>query len=117
MATHLCGGHVADMAFSFGHIDLDCGMDQMAMDCANENSHTGEQFQRKGCCENQYASIESDDATTTKVVLESLQINLLIALANFDLDPFAVDSDTHYLRYSPPKLRHDLPVLFQSFLI
>ncbi|GAB3343234.1 hypothetical protein GCM10027429_33560 [Marivirga atlantica] len=119
MATHLCGEHVAKMAITFGQTDLDCGMDQMEMGCINENNHTGHQFQKKGCCENQYASIESDDATTTKIVLKSIQLDFLVAFAYtyLSIDPFAVDADIHYLSYSPPKLRQDFPVLFQSFLI
>ncbi len=119
MAAHLCGGYVAEMAITFGHTDLDCGMDQVEMDCTNENSHAGHQFQRKGCCENQYASIESDDATTTKIVLESIQLDFIVAFAYayFGIDSFAVDTNTQYLSYSPPKLRQDIPVLHQVFLI
>ncbi|WP_375580200.1 hypothetical protein ABWH96_03955 [Marivirga tractuosa] len=119
MATHLCGEHVAKMAITFGQTDLNCGMDQMEMDCTKENSHTGHQFQGKGCCENQYASMEFDEATTTKIVLKSIQLDFLVAFAYtyLGINPFAVDADTQYLNYSPPKLSQDIHVLYQSFLI
>lgn len=119
LATHFCGGHIAEMAITFGATDLDCGMEQMEMDCTNENSHTGHHFQSNSCCENQNATIASDDATTTKIVLESIQQDFILAFAYtyFGINPFALDANKDYISYCPPELRQDIPVLHQSFLI
>lgn len=119
MGTHLCGGMAVKTALMLGHSDLDCGMEQMEMDCVNSPEQGAATLTKSKCCDNHYTSVESDDAVFSKTSLGSVNFEFLVAFAYTyaGIDLFVQDNSTPYTYYSPPLLKQDRPVLFQSFLL
>ena len=120
MGTHYCGGKAVKSQLMMGFHSIDCGMKSMDTSCnpAPRDNHD-HRFQKKPCCENKFVEMDAEDATTNKVVVNSLTLDFLVTFSYtfLSFDPFISDGDTRYLSYTPPILKQDLPVLFESFLI
>lgn len=118
VSTHLCGGKAATSAISFGRLDLRCGMDRMANACNNPSGEKG--VASTSCCDNQFLELGiDDDADTPKIHSTPTNNNFLLAFVeSYHLSfqhPLLLKAP--YANYIPPLLKHDIPVLCQSFLI
>lgn len=58
LATHYCGGKVADISFSLGKAEASCGMENGKAPCSEEESFG------KNCCKNKIESYNGTDNYT-----------------------------------------------------
>ena len=119
LGTHYCGGKAVKTQLVIGHANIDCGMVKMSTACKSEESKHDKQLQRKPCCENQYASIDTDNTLVNKILINSVDLSFLISLTftSLGIDLFYSDQNIAFSYYYPPILKRNSQVLFQSFLI
>lgn len=116
-ATHYCDGQVLKSKVVFGGDELNCGMEAMDDGCASKP--TNPSITKKGCCENQYLSLNLEDDFQPSVAQKVIDTNFIftfvytfIELLNPD-----IEQEVAYRDYSPPLRNMDSQVMFQSFLI
>ncbi|AGA80337.1 MULTISPECIES: HYC_CC_PP family protein [Echinicola] len=117
-ATHLCCGIAVKSALMLGNGELDCGMNHSELD-NTDDSFAERTVVKDKCCDNHYTTIESDEAIFSKTSLNSINVDFFIPFvySYLGIDPFNQDHSTVYTDYSPPLLKQDRQVMFQSFLI
>jgi hypothetical protein len=117
VGTHHCGGIAVESKMMIGHEHLDCGMGDMDKDCKRETDATPA-FKKTPCCENQYLSLEIDNALKPRILGVSLNLDFVLAYsASFrELLP-STEKIFYYAHYDPPLRNLDLPVLHQVFTI
>ncbi|HCQ14908.1 MAG TPA: hypothetical protein DIU20_01525 [Cryomorphaceae bacterium] len=115
--THFCGGEAAEHTLSLGIEHLDCGMAEMETSCSSENGF--DSLKAKPCCDNQHDLLQLDeDATLIQFSPEINKTFIAAFIHSFVVQIFYfVEKESFYLNYSPPLLKQDVQVLFQSFLI
>ncbi|MDH5397412.1 MAG: hypothetical protein OEX02_04655 [Cyclobacteriaceae bacterium] len=117
LATHYCGSYVMETRITLGEEELDCGMDEKESDCEGDNSATRI---KNHCCDNHFQTFNLDDVNSENHRQVNVNIPLFFVLAANDLHTAPdFDSSSFLIQhlYSPPLLKQDFPVLFQSFLI
>ena len=119
VGAHYCGGKPVKTQLVIGHANIDCGMAKMQSNCKSPSSDDCKQIKRKSCCDNHYVSVDTDNTLNNKVKMSSLDVYFLVALiyTNFGIDPFGRELNTVCSYYSPPLLKRDTQILFQTFLI
>lgn len=117
--THFCGGKAVKRSISLGFEHLDCGMDQTKRACSVTDNQE-DKLQSKPCCENQHELFQLSDEVTAQHQ-NDLQLNKTFVAAfihTFVVQLFSYGETTPNLPYySPPELKQDVQVLFQTFLI
>lgn len=116
--THYCGGEAMSSQLTLGQVHTNCGMENMGKSCTNKDITS--LSQSNSCCQDEYISLDTDDATDHKVVVEQVNPEFVLALtfSFLGIDPFFQDTNNlTYRDYSPPLYQQDRQVLFQSFLI
>lgn len=116
IGTHYCGGKVHERSLLLAYNDMSCGMENTDQDSPCEN--TGATFS-KNCCENDSQSIKIEDeyqGSSFKIKLDhNFTAAFLLACINVISTDTAVNASYRY--YKPPKLKKNLFVLVQSFLL
>jgi len=102
---------------TLGEKHLSCGMEIQTTGCEDTDHHPEK---RKGCCDNKYTQVDTDDHFAKADFQIDFQKNFILAYtAGFILK--TVDnypSNTHFfIDYSPPPLSPDIQVEHQVFLI
>lgn len=118
LATHLCCGVAVKSVLMLGNGELDCGMNHPEMDVTDTSFIEGTVI-KDNCCDNYYTSVESDEALFSKTSLNLINIDFFIPFvySYLGIDLFFREYLTLYTNYSPPLLKPDRQVMFQSFLI
>lgn len=116
-STHFCGGLEMLSQLSLNASHINCGMEQKIPDCETNDGKV--HVQDSGCCDNEFEILHLDeDFSITKA---SLHLNLDFAYAlvhTFILNVSLEETtSTTYSGYSPPFLKQDQQVLFQTFII
>ncbi len=117
MATHYCGGHTVKSKLMLGNGELDSGMAKPNKSCESDSKETS--FKKRGCCENQYTSINLEDDYQSSVLHVDLDSKFVYTFIYTFIELFnsSIELDIAFINYSPPLLKQDVQVLFQSFLI
>jgi len=116
-AQHFCLGREMMNDVTLGEKHLSCGMEIQTTGCEDTDHHPEK---RKGCCDNKYTQVDTDDHFAKADFQIDFQKNFILAYtAGFILK--TVDnypSNTHFfIDYSPPPLSPDIQVEHQVFLI
>lgn len=116
VSTHYCGGKAIKSHLTLGKSALSCGMKKTPRMCNSDSQH---EMTKKGCCENKYLSIDLDD--DYQPVIADIDINVefvfTFVYTYVQLIYFDVDREIAFSDYSPPPVRQDIQVLYQTFLI
>ncbi|MEN2284077.1 hypothetical protein AAGF08_18180 [Algoriphagus sp. SE2] len=116
-STHFCGGMemLSEMSIKASHID--CGMEQKTPDCDSEEDH--QTHFKSSCCDNEFEVMNMDEDFSFAKAGINLHLDFAVAFVytfifngNIQETPIA-----EYSYYSPPILKQDHQVLFQTFLI
>lgn len=116
-STHFCGGleMLSELSLQANHID--CGMEEKTPDCSSEESH--DHIKSKTCCDNEFELLQMED--DLNIVKSGLDLHFDFALAFVHTFIFngQVQESTSSENpvYTPPVLRQNHQILFQSFLI
>jgi hypothetical protein len=117
-ATHYCGGHAVEAKLVLGHSDIGCGMEQKQKDCDSGTKKV--QFEKQTCCQDDFVQIgvesEYKVVSTSEVAHNTDYIATYILSIAIQYEDASLQTPK-YLRYSPPLLIQDIPVMMQSFLI
>ena len=113
--THFCAGKIIEAQVQLIEHELGCGMNMETLGCeANTTTH----FKKKSCCENQFRVFQvEDDFQSTDFQHNLHPVFITAFFYSFLIPEFAELEETTFLSYSPPLLKQDVQVLFQSFLI
>lgn len=117
-AAHYCEGKVVKTSISFWEDSINCGMTDMSQPCENESQSST--VKRKSCCENTFVQLKIEDNYNTPTIAKStVDFNFIVAFLTTHINLYSCNASTEaeYLKYSPPLLTLDIPVLIQSFLI
>mgnify|MGYP003630990226 CR=1 FL=1 len=115
--THFCGGEAVERTLSLGIEHLDCGMAETEQSCSSKVQH--DQIDARPCCSNQHDLLQLDEDATLMQQAPVVNKTFIAAFIHtFVIQIFSfVKKESFYLNYSPPLLKQDVQVLFQSFLI
>lgn len=115
--THFCGGEAVERTLSLGIEHLDCGMPEMEQSCSSKDGH--DQIDARPCCSNQHDLLQLDEDATLMQQAPVVNKTFIAAFVHtFVIQVFSFEKkESFYLNYSPPLLKQDIQVLFQSFLI
>ncbi len=117
-STHFCGGleMLSELSLNASHIN--CGMEQKSHDCDSEEDHQNH-FNSNNCCDNEFEILHMDeDFSITKASI-NLHLDFAVAFAYTFIFSGSIVEPIHtdLPDYSPPILKQDHQVLFQTFLI
>jgi hypothetical protein len=113
LASHFCEGQKIMSELVLMDTHLDCGMEMMA--CEDEGKET---TIKKVCCENTIQYLGQID--NRKSEIQQIEINdfFMIAFVSSYLQiNFSEQGNTQITHYSPPILKLDRQVMFQTFII
>lgn len=119
-ATHYCMGEIADVNIGLSTEAHKCEMEDMDEPCKNDTHSDGSNLKPVDCCSNDFIQLQlNENFDSPGEVDTELNTKFLAAftLVYLNLYSFQFSAKTEYVDYSPPLLRHNIPVLFQSFLI
>ncbi|WP_257670434.1 HYC_CC_PP family protein [Parapedobacter tibetensis] len=124
MSTHFCGGYAVKSTLSLGNAHLNCGMateqsGSMEGEYDNNQDHNT-RFMPKPCCENQHQLLQLDDDFKVQSPSIDVNLNFIVAYVQTYIGSFLFSREAkaqQYANYSPPLLKQDTQILFQSFLI
>ena len=113
LGTHFCGSHAVESKIILGQADLDCGMGMMEMN----DSQSKALAIKTGCCENVFQDLKINDDFKSgfKVHSPDVQFALLFAVTYNELFVTSDEVTISFIKYDPPPLERDIPVLVQSF--
>ena len=118
--THYCGGEAVESSYSLTHAELDCGMSLEDLQTCTDDPHNKHQsIQKKGCCENQYNSINDNFDFYKSQVNKSINYNFVIAFVHSIINNNSLlykDKPSREV-YLPPLINQDISVLHQVFII
>ncbi|MGK0386371.1 MAG: hypothetical protein ACI849_000985 [Patiriisocius sp.] len=114
-AQHFCGEYEMMAKVTFGQKKLSCGMAMEQDDCdeAQEN-------EEHSCCSNQYTQVDVDDTiaqTAFEYQISSVFDDLRTPSYSIPSEILILQKEIVYIKYNPPPLIKDIPVLFETFLI
>lgn len=111
--THFCEGRAVDSSISMGVELLDCGMPMP------NNNNNDEQFDKQSCCQNHHQVVEVDQNQNNPFPAFELNDIFFVAFANTFLISVSGTQKVqgNYLTSSPPLVKQDIQILYQTFLI
>lgn len=114
---HFCMGELDNIAlFDLGE---SCTMEMQKPACHQSDGETVLQGKAKSCCEDQSFEVSAQEEIMQNGSISSNDFQL-IAVA-FVIVPHLFDQriiqKTPFQDYSPPRIKRDIPVLIQSFLL
>jgi hypothetical protein len=113
-------GEIADISVGLSTEAHECEMANMDGPCELEAYMDGSNIKPVDCCSNDFVQIQLNENFDSPVEVDSELNTKFVAaftLVYLDLYNFQSESNVDYIDYSPPLLRQNIPVLFQSFLI
>ncbi len=114
VATHYCGGKKIMSELVLADGDLSCGMIEKT--CATPSEY-GFSF-NKVCCENELIAVDLDDDFKLDIAQVHDATDFVIAFVYVFLLPnFTTSATSNTVVYSPPPLKQNRQILFQSFLL
>lgn len=119
-ATHYCMGGIADISIGLSTEAHKCAMADMDGPCENDVYPDGCNWKPVDCCSNDFVQIQLDENFDLPLEVDTELNTKFVAaftLVYFNLYHFQTESNADFIDYSPPLLRQNIPVLFQSFLI
>lgn len=121
IASHYCKGQLVNTKLVHGADSFGCCMAKMDKQLPDECSSTEVQkaVKKKGCCENEYQSLDIDDDFNSKQLLSKAHPQLIAVFiyVYFQLNNSGSNVDIAYSDYSPPPLEQDVQVMYQTFLL
>jgi len=121
IASHYCQGQLVKSQLVHGTDNFGCCMAKMDNQLPEECNFPDIQkpVKKKGCCENEYQSLDIDDDFSSKQVLSKAHPQLIAVFiyVYYHLNTSDSNSDIAYSDYSPPPLEQDTQVLYQTFLL
>lgn len=117
MTTHFCMGKAVSSLLTIGQGNTDCGMEKMTIPCESDTSE--QTVKAENCCENEYISLDTDNNFETFAQQTDFNAKFIFAFAYtfLHLESSTEDKTSNYRDYSPPLLKRDTQVLYQTFLI
>ena len=123
-ATHYCMGEMAELSIGFSTEAADCEMANMGGMCEHD-LHEDKvsdicNMEPVDCCDDDFVQIQLNESFDSPVQIDTeLNTEFLAAftVVYLNLYNFQQEANADYVDYSPPLLKQDIPVLFQSFLI
>jgi len=119
-ATHYCMGEIANISIGLSTKAIDCEMADMDKPCQH-NSHFDDcNMNPVDCCSNDFVQIQLDENFDSPAeVGTELNTKFVVAftIVYLNLYNFQTKLKADFDDYSPPLLKQNIPVLFQSFLI
>ena len=118
-ATHYCMGEVSDLNIGFSIEAQKCIMSSKEVICAEHIPKEGA-VSPMDCCDDSYFQIQINDSYKNSIAtVTNLDAEFFVAftLVYLNLCTYQPTVKADYADYSPPLLKQDIPVLFQSFLI
>ncbi len=117
-AQHFCGGMEMMSQITLGEKNLSCGMEEMEnpAECAAETTAEN----HHDCCDNQIIKIQTDDnfaKASFDLQLDKTFVAAFFAVFILSEVEFSASKTTAFADYSPPFLRQDLNILYETFLI
>ena len=115
-ATHYCHGKAVKTDIVLGNNTLDCGMNKMNASCDNKGGET--ELKKRGCCENESFSLDTDDDYQSSPQID-VNANFFIPFVHAFIVKLAPQAEVQktFRDYSPPPVRRNIQVLYQTFLI
>ncbi|WP_449500890.1 HYC_CC_PP family protein [Algoriphagus lutimaris] len=117
-STHFCGGleMLSELSLNASHIN--CGMEQKKPDC-DTNDGKVHVHQDSGCCDNEFEVLQLDEDFSINKASFHLNLDFAFALVHTFIFKVSLEETTAttYSDYSPPFLKQDHQVLFQTFII
>lgn len=117
MNMHLCMGEVENLAFFSPAEPCELSVDDMA--CHNEIPEPIDHLVNTGCCDDREILIEGQDELEVTGAASTYDLQLAAILYAVVLRPWvpaAANTDS-FVKYTPPLIERDIPVLVQSFLL
>jgi hypothetical protein len=120
IGTHYCGGRAIESKLVFGALDLSCSMAEMEQTCNDSEAPGTEMFclENVPCCENEYQVVQFTDNFVKDVAM--LFFNDYVAAIFFYTTPKlgkTVKVEHLSTVFTPPPVKKNVQVLFQTFLI
>lgn len=119
-AAHYCMGEVSDINIGLSTEAHECEMADMDGPCEIETYSEGSNLKPVDCCSNDFIQIQLNENFDSPIQGDTELNTKFVAaftLAYLNLCNFQSESNVDFIDYSPPLLRQNIPVLFQSFLI
>lgn len=118
MNTHFCGGEPIEKSVSLGTEMLSCGMESEDSSCGNSGSLQNS-FNAVPCCKDINVFLQVDDELRLKWSNSSFQnLNLVAVLPSYNFIAISkAKIEFAFIKYTPPLIKKNIQVLFQSFLI
>ncbi len=119
-ATHYCMGTIADISIGYSTEAQKCDMADMDGPCEHNTHLSGCNIKAVDCCSDDFVQIQLNESFDSPIAVEmelNSQFVAAFTVVYFNLYDFQHEAKSLYFDYVPPLLNHDIPVLFQSFLI
>jgi hypothetical protein len=111
LASHFCGGQLAEMGVHLGAASVGCGMEEADPPC------DGTVVLPSSCCQDQYTVLATDDGYPTYAAVPAIVLPLVTLLRWALLPRVAVVHRAFPFPPTPPPPTGDRFVWHQSFLI
>ncbi|MFY0686611.1 MAG: hypothetical protein JXQ90_05580 [Cyclobacteriaceae bacterium] len=113
MATHYCGGTIAEIEMAMGKADVGCGMEESAA------TEEGFLITKQRCCQDKYLKLSLEDDFRTHVNAVEVSPSLLVKLADSFHNSVTIyrNTDKTVSDRSPPIVNQNRRVLLQIFII
>lgn len=113
VSSHTCGGKKVKSVISVGSVDVSCGMEKNANNCATKKQ------MKPNCCQDEIQLIQNDEDYTQQLTNFDFSTDFLLAFVTSYVELFENETSEidFFADHSPPPLIKDIPVLLQTFLI
>lgn len=116
VSTHFCGGKVSERAFSLTTSDVGCGMETATSSCSADLVNS---ISQKSCCDDESEVFQlrenfNKKQSTVEVELNFLKVFIATAVLLFETQKKEI---VFAKLPSPPLIRLNSQVLFQTFLL
>ena len=111
LASHFCGGQLAEVAVVLGSASVGCGMEETDPPC------DGVTVSSSSCCQDQYKALSTDDGYPTYAAVPAIVFPLVTLLRWALLPRVASVQRSFPFPPTPPPLTVDRFVWHQCFLI
>jgi len=117
VSTHFCGGKISERVISLVGSSVGCGMESQESSCSKVKI-SDDNISKKSCCDDESQVFQLDEDFSKKqnsIELETTFISLF--LANYTL-LFNTEEKVIYSNLpTPPIIRQNSQILFQTFLL
>lgn len=120
LGTHYCCGEIVKTSILLGSFDNSCCTSHAHAEegCLSKNS--SKSYSSKGCCDNEYISLSiANEYLKNGELSPTLEVKFFSAFEIIRTNNYSFDKgrSASFVAHSPPGIYHDIPVLYQVFLI